>query len=185
MTVKLIMAVDRGNAIGWSDGRLPWRLSLDMKRFASKTREHVVVMGTNTFYSLNRLEGLPQRTNIVISRQHPSVFAGKIGHSVLIYSSLEGVLTAQKRGSFGDKDVWIIGGGQIYTEAIQKKLVEELHLTLVDTSSGADVILPYDISALKRFILQQEKEGVRWDVVEREHVVDNGLNTQYVTLVKL
>ncbi len=185
MTVKLIMAVDRGNAIGWEDGRLPWKLSADMKRFAQKTKGHVVVMGSKTFFSLGRYEGLPERTNIVVSRQHPLSFSDTIGKSVLIYSSLDSVVDSYQRGAFGKKDLWIIGGASIYTEALQKKMVQQLHLTLVDAASGADVVMPMDICSVKRFIIEQEKQGVYWHELEREHTNDNNIPITYVTLEKL
>jgi dihydrofolate reductase len=185
MTIKMILAVDRGNSIGWKDGRLPWKLPGDLKRFAQKTKGNAVVMGSKTFFSLGRYEGLPERTNIVVSSRSPLTFNDSIGKSVLIYSSLDSVIDSYQRGAFGQQDLWVIGGASVYAEALQKKLIQELHLTLVDAASGADVELPVDIYSIKRFILLQAKEGAYWHETERKHTVDNGIPVTYITLEKL
>jgi len=162
--MKMIVAVDQGNAIGWQDGRLPWKLPEDMKRFKSLTTGGTVVMGFNTFKSLGRPNGLPNRRNIVLTRKNPLETQGLFGDQIEVVSSLNWV--AQRC----DDSTWIIGGASVYAEALEKNLVHDIYLTQVHTSSGADVTLPVDLFALvtygKLLIRGTEKSG-EW-VVSKE-----------------
>ena len=84
MTVKMILAVDEGNAIGWDDGSLPWKIPADMKRFKELTTGHDVLMGWKTFISLRRPHGLPNRTNAVRSfaeRSSPDISFARVSRS--------------------------------------------------------------------------------------------------------
>lgn len=167
MTVKLIIAVDQGNAIGWSDGRLPWKIPADMKRFKELTTNSNVVMGFNTFKSLNRKDGLPNRDNFVLSRKPWSEVRGMTGDNVSIISNLDYLkvntnLVKFRRG----QDLWICGGAQVYAEALEKQMVDEIYLTRVHTASSADVVLPIDLYSWKLFVIRQRSLGVNWDLVE-------------------
>lgn len=181
--IKLIVAVDRGNAIGWSDGRLPWKLTEDMKRFKQLTTNQVVMMGRKTFESLNRPDGLPQRKNVVVTR---SVLNPAMGDSIytLNTSYIDSTLKSPDILCEDGQDLWIIGGAQLYTQALKTGLVDEIHLTIVDADSGADVRLEEDLAVWKLFILRQRKLGIHWDVTKHEHPHDNGFNTAYIILTR-
>jgi dihydrofolate reductase len=205
MTVKMIVAVDRGNAIGWQDGRLPWKLSHDMKRFKALTTGGTVVMGRTTYQSLGRPDGLPNRKNYVLTRRPYSEVRGQFGE-VDIISSLDTVV--RNRCSMGvgcdeygvcyatarnepdrcpkSDDLWIIGGASVYAEALEKNMVDELYLTLVHTTSGADVTLKDDLSAWKLWVLREQKAGRFWVLTEHEDTPPNGETpaTTYITLKK-
>lgn len=157
MTIKLIVAVDQGNAIGWSDGRLPWKLPVDMKRFKELTSGQTVVMGRSTYLSLGRPDGLPNRHNVVLTRRPYSEVRSQFGN-VDIISSFDWIHKDAQRG----KVIWICGGAQVYTEALESQIVDELFVTLVHENSGADVTLPYDFYSWKLFLLRQRKLGVNW-----------------------
>jgi dihydrofolate reductase len=162
--IKMIVAVDNGNAIGWADGRLPWKIPYDMRRFKEKTTGQTVVMGRTTYQSLNMPNGLPNRRNVVLTRRPYSEVRGQFG-DVEIISSLDYV--ELKRDS---KNVqWIIGGASVYAEALERQMVDELHVTFVHTTSGADVKLPFELSAWKLFILHQRKLGIDWAIDELAH----------------
>ena len=177
MTVSLIVAVDRGNAIGWKDGRLPWKIPVDMKRFKELTTGGTVVMGWSTYKSLGRIDGLPNRKNLVLTRRTYPEIRGQFGN-VDIISSLDYVLRLE--------DPWIIGGASVYDQALEAGLVDEIYLTLVDESSGADVTLKHDLAAWKLFMLQQAKLGILWHAeVEYPHTEDTSPNITFVTLRKL
>lgn len=170
MSVKMILAVDRGGAIGWSDGRLPWKIPADMKRFKELTTGHTVIMGHNTFKSLNMKDGLPNRRNIVLSRKPYSELQGMTGDNVEIVSSFDWIIAHQKCLGCEDKvgDVWIIGGAQVYAEALKRKIVDEIYLTQVHTTSGGDVTLPeqLDMYNWKLFVIRQRAidTNVNWDM---------------------
>ena len=98
-----IVAMTRERVIG-VDGGLPWHYSEDLKRFKKRTMGCAVVMGRVTWDSIGR-KALPGRRNIVISR------AGVAG--VECYGSVEQAIEACQ-----DRDLWVIGGGQIYRAAM-------------------------------------------------------------------
>ena len=98
-----IVAMTRERVIG-VDGGLPWHYSEDLKRFKRRTMGCAVVMGRVTWDSIGR-KALPGRRNIVISR------AGLSG--VEHYGSVEQAIEACQ-----DRDLWVIGGGQIYKAAM-------------------------------------------------------------------
>jgi dihydrofolate reductase len=194
LTIKLIVAVDLGNAIGWSDGRLPWKLKADMARFKELTTGQTVVMGFNTFRSLGRPNGLPNRRNIVLTRKS---FAERreqpIGPDIDIISDLSWVqqtaIRSARRTVDGWRDetptTWIIGGASVYEEALRRDMVDEIYLTLVNTNSGADVVLSTDLVAWKRFVLTERKRGVDWEVDAISRQQDGEFDTSYLRLVRL
>jgi dihydrofolate reductase len=183
--IRAILAVDQGNAIGWSDGRLPWTIPSDLKRFKELTFCGTVVMGRKTFESLERPDGLPGRKNIVLS-------SGVIdaGPAVSTIKSLNYVQASQEclGCTPGDlPDLWIIGGAQVYAQALERHLIDELYITLVQCNSGADVKLPFELYSWKFFILAQRKRGVLWDVQiqDGDRPTADNPGTTYVTLKKL
>lgn len=127
MTVNIIAAVSLNGAIG-RDNALLWHLSGDMKFFRQTTTGHCVIMGRKTFESIGR--PLPRRTNIVISRGEPELPEG-----VLLAHSLEEAL------EMADSDCFIIGGGQIYAEAM--RVADRLYITeVLTTIDDADTFFP-------------------------------------------
>lgn len=183
MTVKMILAVDRGNAIGWSDGRLPWKIPADMKRFKELTTGHHIIMGRKTFESLGRPQGLPNRFNIVVTSKldgyHEDVLATNMFEMM--------VRATQDHSDYRPtEDLWIIGGATIYDQAIDLKIVDEIHMTLVDDNSGADVQLQHDLVNWKLFILHEQKVGVEWNLeyISAPAKTDTGLSYTFVTLKK-
>lgn len=172
MTVKMIVAVDNGNSIGWSDGRLPWRIPADMARFKALTMGHTVLMGRKTFESLNLPRGLPNRQNVVITsgmtdgivrppsktEDNPYFFRDK-KNPLKTY-----VQVHQASTSSAPPDLWIIGGASIYAQALQMELVDEIYLTQVHAISGADVILPFDLWDWNSFIANEGSRGIKWDL---------------------
>lgn len=193
MTIKLIVAVDQGGAIGWSDGRLPWKLPADMKRFKELTTGGTVVMGFNTFRSLGRPNGLPNRRNLVLTRKS---FAERreqpIGPDIDIISDLNWVQQqedANKRRAADEwqdtsHTTWIIGGASVYEEAFTRGMVDEIHLTLVHADSRADVGLKTDLVAWKRFVLTQRAIGINWQANAISRQWDGDFETSYLNLTR-
>ena len=128
MTVSLVVAVARNGVIG-RDNRLPWRLPADLRRFKALTWGHVVIMGRRTFESIGR--PLPGRRFVVLSRRtdfHPP--------GVRVAGSLAEALAA----AAGEEEVFVIGGAQLFTEALP--LAHRVYLTLVDAAPEGDVRFP-------------------------------------------
>ena len=127
--VTIIAAVGRDRAIG-RNGDLAFHVREDMRHFKALTTGHTVVMGRKTFESLPK-GALPDRRNIVITRQ-PDYSAPGIERA----GSLEEAL-AMATG----EEVFIIGGGEIYRQAIA--IADRLELTLIDADSpDADTYFP-------------------------------------------
>lgn len=134
MAVKLIVAMDRERGIG-KNNDLMWHLPADMKFFKETTSGHVVVMGRKNFDSIpERFRPLPNRENAVLTRNIDFQAAG-----CKVFHSLEECLNWY----IGDERiVYIIGGGEIYRQAMALHCVDEMFITHVDAEYGADTFFP-------------------------------------------
>ena len=133
MTVTIIAAVTRNGAIG-VNGDLAVHHREDMRHFRAVTEGKVVIMGRKTWESLP-VKPLPRRVNIVVSR-NPNYSAPGI---VVARDLAEAITLA---GLFQKGEVFIIGGGQVYKEAMHKGLVDKMVLTEFDVSTPGDVFFP-------------------------------------------
>ena len=154
MKIALIAALTRDRVIG-KDGKLPWHIPDDLKRFRRLTTGHAVVMGRKTFEALGK--PLPQRRNIVItSRQIPGIET---------YRSLPNALKALA----GEERIFIIGGGQLFAQALE--VADELFLTIVDSSADGDTFFPpYEHLIGTRFrpVVHTEGKGYIFEDYARE-----------------
>jgi len=103
------------------DGDLPHTCPEDMKRFKKLTTGGVVIMGRKTYETLGK--PLPDRINVVLSTTERTPPPG-----ALLSSSLEDALKFAEL-QHPDKEVWIIGGGQVYSEAIKKDYLDCLYIS--------------------------------------------------------
>jgi dihydrofolate reductase len=156
--IASICAVGKNREIGFKN-KLLWNIPDDMRHFKAITTGHVVVMGKNTYLSIGC--PLPNRINIVIA---PEIDFEAI--SCLIAHSIEEALELGKKET--DKNIFIIGGGQIYKQTLP--FVEKLYLTVVDDSPVADTFFP-DYSEFNKIMKKEEHEY-------------NGLNYKFLELVK-
>lgn len=135
MKVSLIVAVAENGVIG-KDNDLIWHLPKDMRFFKETTSGHHVIMGRKNFESIpKKYRPLPNRTNIVITRQ-----ADYAAEGCVVVNSLEAALAIAK--SNGDNEPFIIGGGQIYKLALEGNLVNKVYLTRVHQSFDGDTFFP-------------------------------------------
>lgn len=143
--IKLIWAqgYDReGNpgAIGMN-GSMPWHLREDMKAFKDHTITHPVIMGRRTWESLApQFRPLSNRDNYVISRDPEYVAEG-----ATVVSSLNDAIDLASQPAIPDDgvrrdEIWIIGGGQVYSEAINR--ADEVYITDLDIRVDADTFAP-------------------------------------------
>lgn len=181
--IKLIVAVDQDNAIGWQDGRLPWHLPADMRRFKELTTGDVVLMGRKTFDSLGRPSGLPHRHNVVITRGSPSSLEDIVARKEPIYqTSLSTYAKSYRLIPETDKDLWIIGGAEIYRYALELKIVDQIYLTQLHINSAGDVALGFDLYDVDLFRFQQLQNGVEWTLVETEEHSTHEIPFSFLTL---
>lgn len=126
--LSIIVAMTPRRVIG-SQGKLPWHLSADLRRFKQLTWGHHIVMGRKTYDSIGRL--LPGRTTIVVSRQTDLRIPG----ACVVHDIPEAV-----RISLTDSEVFFVGGEQIYREALT--LAHRVYLTLVHAEVAGDTHFP-------------------------------------------
>jgi dihydrofolate reductase len=131
MTVTLVAAVGANGVIG-VDGDLPWRLPEDLAHFKQLTMGHPMIMGRATFDSIGR--ALPGRTTIVVTRN-----ADWTAEGVETAPSIEAAL---ERASELDDDIFIVGGGQIYAQALKSDAVDLLCITRVAAAPDGDTSFP-------------------------------------------
>jgi dihydrofolate reductase len=135
LIISLIVAMDERGGIGL-EGRLPWRLSADLRRFKSLTMDHHLIMGRKTYQTIGRI--LPGRTTIIVTRDLNYTAPGCPGKHCLIAHSLEEALTfAAERG---ENEVFIIGGGEIFNQSLE--LADRIYLTQIHAVVDADTHFP-------------------------------------------
>lgn len=127
--VTIIVAVSENQVIG-KDNDLIWNLSSDLKRFKRLTSGHYIIMGRNTFESFPK--PLPNRTHVVITRQKNY----KVPKGVLVVNSLEKAIEISKE----DAQPYIIGGGEIYKQALD--VADRIELTRVHDHFEGDTFFP-------------------------------------------
>ena len=129
--VILIAAIGRNRELG-KGADLVWRISDDLKRFKELTSGFPIIMGRKTFESIGK--PLPKRINIVVTRDLNWSHAG-----VVVAHSLEKAFSYSHE--LGNNKIFVIGGGEIYKEALP--FVDTLELTLVDAENpDADIFFP-------------------------------------------
>jgi dihydrofolate reductase len=131
MQLNLIWAQARNGVIG-HQGKLPWHLSEDMAHFKAKTAGCCVIMGRKTWDSLPpKFRPLPGRMNVVVTRQPDWQVDG-----ALRAASLEEAIALCPP----EKGVWIIGGADIYAQALPLALIAEV--TELDMDVQGDAFAP-------------------------------------------
>ena len=165
MKVSLIVAVAENGVIG-KDNDLIWHLPKDMRFFKETTMGHHVIMGRKNFESIpHKYRPLPDRTNIVITRQSEYKAEGCI-----VVDSVEAALEIAKNN--GDIEPFIIGGGQIYKIALEENLVDKIYLTKVHHSFEGDTFFPELSSDWKETnkieIKADEKHKYNYDFITLE-----------------
>ncbi len=133
MKISLIAALSENYVIG-KDNDLPWRLPDDMKFFMQTTSGHHVIMGRKNYQSLpDKFRPLPNRTNIVVSRQANFSAAGcKVVHSI------EKGIEIAKAGN--ETELFIIGGAEVYKQALS--MADHMYLTEIKAVISGDTYFP-------------------------------------------
>ena len=154
MELAIIVARAKNGVIGVNN-TLPWRLPEDLKHFKNTTLGHPIIMGRNTWESLGK--ALPGRRNIVVSR-NPDYEAA----DAEVFESLDDAIDACS----GSDKVFIIGGAQIYDEALI--YVDKLIITEVDIEVDGDAYFP-------------NVDEMLWKEVSREEHHNGEIGFSFVT----
>lgn len=157
MSISLIVAMAQNRTIG-VDNTLPWRCPEDLKHFKALTMGHHMIMGRKTFDSIGK--PLPGRTTVVVTRNASLQIDGCV-----MARSLDEAVAA----CAGDSEVFIVGGAEIYAQALP--LADTLYITEIQQEVDGDAHFPaFDRNA--------------WQEVEREvrsQETPHPLNYHFVT----
>ena len=146
--VTIVAAVARNGCIG-KDGRVPWHLPEDMRRYRAVTMGKVVVMGRKTWESIpEKFRPLAGRTNVVVTRQGDYPLPDGVERR----PSLAAALAAH-----ASRDVVINGGGDLYAQAMPR--ADVLDVTLVDRDVDGDTFFPAIDPAVWTPTWREDHEG--------------------------
>ncbi len=163
--LSIIAVIGKNRELG-EKNQLLWHVPGDLPRFKKLTMGHPVIMGRKTHSTFQYKGGpLPGRTNIVITHDLQYKKEG----FVIVHSFEEALEIAKK--SQGSEEIFIIGGGQIYAQAINK--ADRIYLTVVDArASSADTFFP-DYSRFSKVIFQElhEEEGIKFTYLTLERTI--------------
>ncbi len=164
MQINLIWAEAHNHVIGLK-GVMPWHLPEDLAHLKRATLGATVIMGRKTWDSIpSKFRPLPGRFNIVISRQK-DFLAGQTNTGLQVIESLEAALDVAST----HESVWIIGGAQIYAQALP--LANKAVITEIDATFDGDAFAP--------------TLGREWTETMRESLVAaNGLRYAFVTYLR-
>ncbi len=126
--LSIIVAMAKNRVIG-ANGAIPWRLPNELQLFKRVTMGHHIIMGRKTWESIGRL--LPGRTTVIVTRQQDYAVPGAI-----IVNSLSAAIAQ----CTGDDEIFVVGGGELYREALP--LADRMYLTEVDASPRGDTRMP-------------------------------------------
>ena len=157
--ISLIAAIGAKNELGYGND-LIWKIKDDLARFKSITSGHPIIMGRKTFESIGRV--LPNRTNIIVSHD-PGL---EIDGAKVATSIEQGLEIA--RSEKGADEVFIIGGAQIFEQAI--KFADKLYLTKVNSEAPmADTFFPdYSEFTKETFREAHEDDGLEYVFINLE-----------------
>lgn len=161
--ICIVVAIGRNRELG-KEGKLLWHIPDDLKRFKELTRGHPIIFGRKTFESVlgyNKGKPLPERTNIVVTRDSAYQYEG-----ALVAHSLEEAIEMAKE--IDPEEIHIGGGSQLYEQALPQ--IDKLFLTLIDDDKEADTFFPpYEKEFTKKtFEEKREWNGIRYKWVDLE-----------------
>lgn len=157
--INIIVAYSRNNIIG-HQGHMPWNIPSDLAYFKETTMGSPIIMGRVTWDSLGR--PLPGRLNIVVSRN--SDYNPQGAEAVTDFKSA--VELAKKQAP--DQDIFIIGGAQIYAQALEEKLVDRVYATEIHDTLEGDASFP-------------ELDATVWEELSRKpQPIDNNYDFDFV-----
>lgn len=155
MKVALIVAMDLERGIG-KNNDLMWHLPADMKFFKETTLDHIVVMGRKNWDSIPvRFRPLSDRENVVLTRNKNF----KAEECTVLHELTE---VWEKYKNEEERTIFIIGGGEIYKEALKSDLILEMYITHVNKSYNAETFFPeFDLSKWKVEVIQMHEKDAK------------------------
>lgn len=131
--IRSFIVARADNGVIGKDNGLIWHMPHDLKFFKETTSGHYVLMGRKSYESVGK--PLPNRLNIIITRNTDYAVEG----ALVVHSLLEALELAEKQKQ---QEVFILGGGEIYRQALEKKLVDRIYLTEIKDTFEGDTYFP-------------------------------------------
>lgn len=160
MKLSIIVAVAGKKRVIGKKGSLPWYIPDELKRFKQITMGHPIIMGRKTHESIGKV--LPGRSNIIITHDSNYLVEGAV-----VAHSLEEAIK-QARNQPGNDEIFVIGGGEIYKQALP--IANKIYLTYIDKEVAGDTFFP-DYSEFKKVVSEsdwQDYEGNKYKFLELE-----------------
>ena len=155
--LTLVVAIERQRGIGMHNS-MPWHLPEDLAHFKRVTTGHPIIMGRKTFESIGR--PLPNRRNIVITSD-----TNRHADGVELAPSLDAAIAMLDGAA-----ACIIGGGQIFSQALDRGLAGRAIITEIDRDFACDTFFP--------------PLPAGWTETAREHHLSGELPYSFVTYMK-
>lgn len=183
--ISIIAAMDEKSGIG-KDNKIPWHIKEDLIKLKSLTKDHLVILGRRTYDSMlwyyNKSgKEMPGKLYIVITHdkkyktaRENATTVGSFGEGIdkaSSYCHSEFISESNKMPKLvrhdNDCEIFVIGGGQIYQQALP--FTDKLYLTIVEGDYNCDTFFP-DCSAFKKIIHEESKEseGYKYKFMEIE-----------------
>lgn len=146
--ISIIVAMTKSGVIG-VNGKLPWNIPEEMAIFKEKTMGQTIIMGRKTYESIGK--PLINRRNIVISKNENLFY-----ENIEVYNSLKKGLEA---GEKTEKDIYIIGGGELFKEGIQ--YAEKLCISFIKKDYNGDTYFPrIDLTQYNKILEKNYKDFI-------------------------
>lgn len=162
--VSIVAAIAGKNRALGMNGQLVVRISDDLKRFKEITSGHAIIMGRKTYESIGRL--LPNRKNFIVTKNADM----NVPDAIMCASLEEAIEKAwmhELAGPNKNKEIFLIGGGEIYKQGLP--YTNKLYLTLVESDAEGDVFFP-DYSEFKKVLSREdrvdEKTGLKYSWID-------------------
>ncbi len=167
-TISIIAAIDKKNGIG-KGNKMAWRIREDLIRLANMTRDHIVILGRNTYESMAGyydISGrpMPGREYIVLTTRKGFKSKRK---NTFPAATLKAALDRAKKS--GENEAFIIGGAEVFKQTID--LTDKLYLTIVAGDFDCDTFFP-DYKKFKKELYSEkgksEELEFEYKILERQ-----------------
>ena len=136
---KIIACINQKRVLG-NEGKLLYHIGNDLANFKRMTVGNVVIMGRKTFESLPNGAPLKDRVNIIITSNEEYGVDANFENVYIVHSVEDAIELCD--AFFSDKEVFVIGGESIYRQFMEKDLVNEMRLTIVNDDADGDAVFP-------------------------------------------
>jgi len=138
--ISIIVAISKNHVIG-NKGKLPWHISEDARFFNKMTSNHPVIMGRKTYEASKETTDskpklLKERANIIVSHQKDL----KIENG-FVTDTIKNAIDIAKN-QIGSEEIFVIGGGEIFKEALKEDIIDRMYITFIDKKVIGDSFFP-------------------------------------------